>query len=72
MELIHVNDNEIRMFGTNIVGLGGGKCVSYEWNERIIETLKDRGFDVIGILGSQLSLGGGGSHCMTAPLVRED
>ncbi len=72
VELIHANDTEIRMFGTNIVGLGGGKCVSYEWNERIMETLKDRGFDVIGIPGSQLSLGGGGPHCMTAPLLRED
>ena len=72
VELIHTDDTEIRMFGTNILGLGGGKCVSYEWNERIMETLEDRGFDVIGIPGSQLSLGGGGPHCMTAPLLRED
>ncbi len=72
VELIHADDTEIRMFGTNILGLGGGKCVSYEWNERIMETLEDRGFEVIGIPGSQLSLGGGGPHCMTAPLLRED
>ena len=59
------------MFGTNIVGLGGGKCVSYEWNERIIDILEEWGFDVISIPGSQLSIGGGGPHCMTAPILRE-
>jgi arginine deiminase len=72
VELIYANDTEIRMFGTNIVGLGGGKCVSYEWNERIMGLLEERGFDVIGIPGSQLSIGGGGPHCMTAPILRED
>ncbi len=72
VELIYANDTEIRMFGTNIVGVGGGKCVSYEWNERIMGLLEDRGFDVIGIPGSQLSIGGGGPHCMTAPILRGD
>ena len=72
VELIYADDTEVRMFGTNIVGLGGGKCVSYEWNERIMGILRDQGFDVIGIPGSQLSIGGGGPHCMTAPILRED
>ncbi len=72
LELVYANDTEVRMFGTNIVGLGGGKCVSYEWNERIIRILGEMGFDVIQIPGSQLSIGGGGPHCMTAPIYRED
>jgi N-dimethylarginine dimethylaminohydrolase len=72
VELVYADDTEVRMFGTNFVGLGGGKCVSYEWNERIMGILGDRGFDVIGIPGSQLSIGGGGPHCMTAPILRED
>jgi len=72
IELIYANDTEVRMFGTNIIGLGSGKCVSYEWNERIMGVLGERGFDVIGISGSQLSIGGGGPHCMTAPIHRED
>ena len=72
IELIYANDTEVRMFGTNIIGLGSGKCVSYEWNERIMGVLGERGFDVIGIPGSQLSIGGGGPHCMTAPIHRED
>jgi len=72
LDLIYANDTEVRMFGTNIVGLGGGKCVSYEWNERIMGLLEEQGFDVIGIPGSQLSIGGGGPHCMTAPILRGD
>jgi arginine deiminase len=72
IELIYADDAEVRQFGTNIVGIGGGKCVSYEWNERIISELEDRGMDVIRIPGSQLSLGGGGPHCMTCPILRDD
>lgn len=71
LELIYANDTEIRMFGTNIIGLGGGKGISYEWNERIMGILQERGFDVIGIPGSQLSIGGGGPHCMTCPVLRD-
>jgi len=71
LEVIEGNDTEVRVFGTNIVGLGDHKCVSYEWNERIIDILDDRGFDVLTIPGSQLSIGGGGPHCMTCPILRE-
>jgi arginine deiminase len=71
VELIKCNDTEIRTFGSNILGLGGGKCVSYEWNERIISLLEDRGFDVICIPGSQLAIGGGGPHCLTCPILRD-
>lgn len=72
VELIYCNDTEIRVFGSNIIGLGDRKCVSYEWNERIIPLLEDRGFDVISIPGSQLAIGGGGPHCMTCPILRDE
>ena len=36
-----------------------------------LQFLEEHGFDVIGIPGSQLSIGGGGPHCMTAPIHRE-
>lgn len=71
LEVIEGNDTEVRVFGTNIIGLGDHKCVSYEWNERIVGILDDRGFDVLTIPGSQLSIGGGGPHCMTCPILRE-
>ena len=71
VELIYCNDTEIRIFGSNIIGLGDSKCVSYEWNERIIPILEDYGFEVLKIPGSQLSIGGGGPHCMTCPILRD-
>ena len=71
LEVIEGNDTEVRVFGTNIIGIGNNKCVSYEWNERIIGMLRDRGFDVLTISGSQLSIGGGGPHCMTCPISRD-
>ena len=70
VELIQANDSEVRVFGTNILGIGGRKCVSYEWNRRIMGILEDRGFDVISIPGSQLRIGGGGPHCLTCPILR--
>jgi arginine deiminase len=48
--------------------IGNYKCVSYEWNERIIEMLDDKGFDFLTVSGSQLSIGSGGPHCMTCPI----
>jgi arginine deiminase len=71
-EIIYIDDWEVRNFGPNIVCLGDGKYVTYEWNERVIGLLEERGFDVIGIPGCQLSLGGGGPHCMTCPILRDD
>jgi arginine deiminase len=70
VELIYCNDTEIRVFGSNVVGLGDHKCISYEWNERIIKLLEDHGLDVIKVPGSQLAVGGGGPHCMTCPILR--
>jgi N-dimethylarginine dimethylaminohydrolase len=71
LELVECDDTEVRMFGTNLLGIGDHKLVSYEWNERVMELLDDRGFDIIGIPGSQLSIGGGGLHCMTCPILRD-
>ncbi len=59
MELIYCDDTKIRIFGSNVFGLEDKKTVSYEWNERFIPLLEDRGFDIISIPGSQLAIGGG-------------
>ncbi len=55
LELIECNDTEVRMFGGNLLGIGNHKLVSYEWNERLMKLLDDKGFDVIGIPRTQLS-----------------
>ncbi|MFX0053133.1 MAG: arginine deiminase family protein [Candidatus Hodarchaeota archaeon] len=70
-EGIPITDNELYLFGANVVCLDRRKCVIYEWNERIINELKERSVEVLDIPGSELSRGGGGPHCMTLPILRK-
>lgn len=70
-EKIPITDNELYLFAANVVCLDKRKCVIYEWNERIIQELKERGVDVLTIQGSELARGGGGPHCMTLPILRQ-
>ncbi len=71
VEKIPITDNELYLFGANVVCLNRRKCVIYEWNERIIEELTQRSIEVLPIQGSELSRGGGGPHCMTLPILRK-
>jgi N-dimethylarginine dimethylaminohydrolase len=52
----------------NFVCLGGKRLVAYKMTERINDALRERGFDVIGVDGSELVKGNGGPHCMTRPV----
>ncbi len=70
-EIIPVTSREDRLFGANLVGIGGGKVISYSWNKRIMKELEKRGFDVIGVDGHEIIKAGGGLHCMILPLLRE-
>jgi arginine deiminase len=70
-EKISITDNELYLFGVNVLCLGKRKCVIYEWNERIIHELKERNVDVLSLEGGELSRGGGGPHCMTLPILRQ-
>ena len=68
---ITVTDEETKLFGPNLLSIGSGKVISYEWNTRIIKELEKRGLDVITIKGKELVKGGGGPHCMTCPILRD-
>jgi arginine deiminase len=70
-EKIPITDNELYLFGANVVCLNARKCVIYEHNERIIKELEQYGIEALPIQGSELSRGGGGPHCMTLPILRE-
>ncbi|MHA2247603.1 MAG: dimethylarginine dimethylaminohydrolase family protein [Candidatus Hodarchaeales archaeon] len=71
VEGIPISDNELYLFGANVVCLDKRKCVIYEWNERISDELRERGVEVLPIQGGELSRGGGGPHCMTLPILRK-
>ncbi len=70
-ETIPITDNELYLFGANVVCLDRRKCVIYEWNERIIKELQERSVEVLPIQGGELARGGGGPHCMTLPILRK-
>ncbi|MBN1328156.1 MAG: hypothetical protein JXA54_01670 [Candidatus Heimdallarchaeota archaeon] len=69
---LEVSLDETKSFGPNVLTLKAGKVISYEWNKRIIKELEQKGIDVITIKGSELIKGGGGPHCMTCPIFREE
>ncbi|MHA2215071.1 MAG: arginine deiminase family protein, partial [Candidatus Hodarchaeales archaeon] len=71
VEKIPITDNELYLFGANVVCLNRRKCVIYEWNERIIEELTQRSVETLPIQGYELARGGGGPHCMTLPILRK-
>ncbi|UCG04003.1 MAG: hypothetical protein JSW11_08450 [Candidatus Heimdallarchaeota archaeon] len=70
-EGIPISDNELYLFGANVVCLDQRKVVIYEWNERIKDELQDRNVEVLSIQAGELSRGGGGPHCMTLPILRK-
>jgi arginine deiminase len=70
-EGISISDNELYLFGANVVCLDQRKVVMYEWNERIADELRERNVEVLPIQGGELSRGGGGPHCMTLPILRK-
>jgi len=70
IEVIEVDAYERFMKGTNVLCLAPRKCVMYKWIDDTAKKLWDHGVDVLETEGTELLRGGGGPHCMTAPILR--
>jgi len=70
-QFIEVTDYERYMRTTNLVAIEPRKAVGYTGIDRVKKLLIQNGVDLIEIDGSELTRGGGGPHCMTAPILRD-
>jgi len=70
-QFIEVTDYERYMRAANLVAIGRRKAVGYAGIDRVKRLLIQNGVDLIEIDGSELIRGGGGPHCMTAPILRD-
>jgi N-dimethylarginine dimethylaminohydrolase len=68
---IPVDEEEFMSMGTNILALGGGRCLMLEGNPRVQASLKGAGCEVLTYRGQEISLKAeGGPTCLTFPLYR--
>jgi len=69
--LIDVPADEFESMGTNVLALGGGRCLMVRGNPRTRQALEVAGLTVVEYAGDEISLkGGGGPTCLTRPLAR--
>ncbi len=58
--------------GCNILALGGGRVISARESPTLNAALRAEGLEVLDPALSLFTAGGGGPHCLTCPLLRED
>lgn len=70
-KLIEIDYSERDTLACNVLALGGRRLVIFAENPRTIARLREAGFDVRTVPGSELGIkGGGGPTCLTRPLLR--
>jgi N-dimethylarginine dimethylaminohydrolase len=70
-ELIEVPDEEYATMGTNVLALGGGRCLALAGNPRTASRLEKAGLEVLTYRGREISVkGAGGPTCLTRPVRR--
>jgi N-dimethylarginine dimethylaminohydrolase len=71
-ELIEVPSEGVFKHYCNIQCLGDDRVLTFAGNAKVNEKLKALGLEVIAPEITQILKGGGGPHCMTFPLLRDD
>ena len=71
IDIIPVEEQAIFEHGCNLQALGNRKVISLKRNTYVNEELRKRGMEVIELDITEILKAGGGSHCMTFPLIRE-
>jgi N-dimethylarginine dimethylaminohydrolase len=69
--LIEIDYSERETLACNVLSLGNGRLLALEENQKTNQKLRQAGFDVRTLPGSELCInGGGGPTCLTRPLLR--
>ena len=69
---IPVPYREAMALGCNILALGDGRVISARESGALNAALRAEGLEVLDPALSLFTLGGGGPHCLTCPLLRDD
>ncbi len=69
--LIEIDPSERATLASNVLALGGGTLLAFEENPKTILRLRQAGFEVKTIPGSEIGINGGaGPTCLCRPLLR--
>lgn len=63
---------ELSLQAANVVQLEPGKVLAYAHNHYTIKSLRENGIEVLTFPGKYLADGGGGPHCLTMPVLRQE
>jgi arginine deiminase len=69
---IDVAYRDAMSLGCNILALGGGRVISARGSTALNAALRAEGLTVLDPELSLFTAGGGGPHCLTCPLKREE
>lgn len=72
IEVLPVSLEEVAALGCNVLALGGKRIVSAGSAPRVDDVLRGRGFEVEAVQLDEFTQCGGGVHCLTMPLRRNE
>jgi N-dimethylarginine dimethylaminohydrolase len=72
IELVPVTREEVASLGCNVLALGDRRILSSGGAPRVDQLLRLRGYEVQTVVLDEFTRCGGGVHCLTMPLRRED